>query len=165
MKGLAQITRIMNKFMAEHDIDCRCQIGSEFCYCYPNSLITYTLIGLPYTEDFFLNCFINLGLEYTCDVFLISWFHEVGHWATLDDIDDDWYQVSQLRKEELAERRYKSIKDLYKIQSEYWRLADEKEANKWAVNFMNENYEDIRKMWEEKLQPAILNFYKLNGLI
>lgn len=166
LKGINTISRIMTQFMQDNDIECQALPSNEFCCLYDKGVIFYSFFGLGETEKMFFNTFINLGLEYTCDVFLMSWFHEVGHFMTLADIDDEDYQMALKVKQ--AQRMLPpptTWKTLYKINQQYWRLADEKSANEWAVDFMNENREQIQTLWEEKLQPAILNFYKLNGLI
>ena len=48
--------------------------------------------------------------------------------------------------------------------AEDFNLSVERAATEWALNYMATHSDEIAEFWSE-LQPAILRFYRKNGLI
>ena len=76
----------------------------------------------------------ELGLCYNPGPWVLAFFHEVGHSETLldDSLDEFW-------------EAYFDRQDIMTI-SDYVRHPIESAATEWAVNYINENIEEVKQM-------------------
>ena len=103
-------------------------------------------------EDF-LNSVLRLEPEVEADVFLWSLLHEVGHHETYDEISDEENDYCDDTKKKIEEGELPN--------ELYYDMIDERLATEWAVEYANTHKEELKAFWE-KLQPAIMDFYRLN---
>ena len=76
----------------------------------------------------------ELGLRYNPGPWVLAFFHEVGHSETLlDDSLDEYWEA------------YFDRQDIMTI-SDYVRHPIESAATEWAVNYINENTEEVKQM-------------------
>lgn len=157
LKGTKKVERIMNRFLNE--FDCHAQLGEDFAYYYNTNTITYSFYtDSDSTEEY--QKFIAKNFPYvTCNIFLWSLLHEVGHHETINRWDDDQQDFFDKEKEEIEEEMGQGHdRELYQ---RYFNVPDEYAASEWAAEYLEENEEKIRLFWEE-LQDAIMNFYRIN---
>lgn len=166
MKGEERINNILNEFLK--DYDCTAQLDTDFSYYHHKNLITYTFV-CSNVFDVLFNNVINLLCPYVkCDLFLWSFFHELGHHETIDDISDMDYAFCQDEKKRISQSlanltREENEKKYDNIANTYFFLPDEIAATAWAIDFVTKNQHKVRQLWE-KLQPAIMDFYKMNEI-
>lgn len=116
--------------------------GEEFCY-YPNEkVVQYGLLDDPDNDIYFQQFFMEYGIEYTCHTFVLSLLHEVGHYMTLHYFKDEDREQDKAAKESHASD--KTIETNYW----YWELPTEFAANMWALEWINNNIEDLRALHE-----------------
>lgn len=82
----------------------------------------------------FLEFAQELGLEYDVDVFLLSLLHEVGHFFTIEDEELDIFWKARLDNGAPTDV------------DEYYRDPIEAAATKWAVDYINNNFNEIEKL-------------------
>lgn len=163
LKGVELIDNILNNFLIE--FDAIAELGTDFCYWNADSTINYSLVISDNHNNYFMDNFNRLAPDITCDVFLISFLHELGHHETLHIFDDmDAAYCLDVKKD--LSIKLKDVEGLDKeaereIYQTYFDLPDEYEATMWAIEYIRENTEKIAEFWN-KLQAAIMNFYKLN---
>ena len=135
---ISELDKIINDFLLDNNFDCSAKFGSDFAYWYENSEIEYSLLVSERLDNMFKEFAESIGLKINCGNFLLSFFHELGHHNTLDFLDDDLYKESQLIKSNLNSEIDEDCK-------KYFELYDEIEATKWAIGYINNNEEKIKK--------------------
>ena len=158
LKGLKKINKIINDFTKEN-FGVRANLDKEFlAYCRAKR-IGYTLAVETEDINFFLEDAQARFPEVHADPFLWFLMHEVGHCMT----DNTWTEAEKERinckKSELSEVEDDQLRnDLYHT------CPDEYFATRWAGQWMTKHQKKIAKFWN-KIQPAIMEFYKKNGLL
>lgn len=85
----------------------------------------------------FVDFAYSLGLNYTCDAFILSFFHEVGHFFTVENEELDPYWPEYIAHA----NEWQPIK--------YYQYPVEKIATQWAVDYINNNIEVIKSLCGE----------------
>lgn len=158
------IDKILNEFLA--DFECRAELGSDFCYWDDCNLINYSLVMPQVGKDYFMENWHILAPEMTIDPFLASLLHEVAHSQTLHLLTEEEEQYCQKMKtilsSELVKREmlHQENRECYFT---YFALPDEKLATDWAINYIRNHTQQISAFWQ-KLQTAIMEFYKINNV-
>ena len=151
LKGVKRISRIINEFLKP--FECTARMGTDFCYLYHKNLIFYSIVWMNNGAEDFLNSVLRLEPEVEADVFLWSLLHEVGHHETYDEISDEENDYCDDTKKKIEEGELPN--------ELYYDMIDERLATEWAVEYANTHKEELKAFWE-KLQPAIMDFYRLN---
>jgi hypothetical protein len=158
LQGINEINDILNRFL--EPFDCTADIGEDFCYWDAHNLINYALVVSTNSDIWFQEFAHALMPDLKCDTFLLSLMHELGHHETLDEIDDDTYDYCRRVKDEINATNSQNTKE---NNFKYFNLPDEIIATEWGLNYMMQHKEEMIILWNE-LQPAILNFYKVNDI-
>lgn len=155
LKGIKTINRTLNKFLAP--FECTARMGTEFCYLYSQSLILYSFVmpDLEIEHDFQASI-DRLNPTVKMDSFLWGLLHELGHHETMDEIEETEYNYCQQVKEQINNQEVDAV--------EYYDLIDERLATEWAVRYADAHALELKKWWEEEMQPAIMHFYKINNV-
>lgn len=155
LKGIEKINHILNDFL--EPFECEVEVGPDFAYYYGSSTIMYSFVVSERMDRLFMGFAKSIGLKADIDIFLLSFMHEWGHHMTLEDLSDGEYKYSQDIKETLSS----SDADC----DIYFNLPDELAATTYAIDYINSHEKELKLWWETKLQPAIIEFYKLNEVI
>jgi hypothetical protein len=166
--GIDRINKILTDFLQECGYDdIRVKEDTDFCYYPVTQVIGYSFLCPQRDNDLFLEFIKDLKPLVTFDIFLWSFLHELGHYETYDDLDEDELAYSfdvktRLQKLYVVDNQYynQNVSTIFK---EYFSLPDEYAATTWAVNFANKNIDKLWSLWN-KLQPAIMNFYTMNNI-
>lgn len=154
---LKKFNKIMEEYLESFD----CEYGgidTDF-YCYPKTQEIFVSFTIVESADKYFNELVEeLGLNYKCDPFLLGLYHEIGHCVTFEN-----FTKAQLKKIMKDKARVDDGNPTEEKRKEYVRLLDEYTATKWAVDFINNNPQEVKDFWE-KIQPEILKFYKKKGL-
>lgn len=162
LKGINQVNKVLNRFLKEYGAKAR--IGTDFA-CYPtDKIIEYTFVTTSLADEYFAEFIATRCPDIKADVFLWSFFHELGHIETIWSLTDEEYNNCRAQKEiiDLALEIEVGFdkKDLY---FQYFQLEDELRATLWAIDFVQNNSELVADFWQE-LQMAIMKFYKKNKI-
>lgn len=82
----------------------------------------------------FMDLAVSLGLKYDVNVFLLSFLHEIGHYFTLEDDSLDPYWLDYIENR----NTWQPVK--------YYEHPVEKIATEWAINYINYNIENLKKL-------------------
>lgn len=157
IKGIKKLNAHMNKFLSPFGL--KCTFGGDFAYWTESDLIQYTIF-LHQDSDIYFSDFIKKEFNFSVsDIFLVSLLHEVGHYYTIDDFEEDELLNDELIKDELSndqqiteeERNFK-----------YFSLPVEYAATEWAINFLKDN-PSIYHQWGIMLEH-FRHFYKKNNI-
>lgn len=145
----AEITKILDNYLMENEFELSTRCELDFAYYYAESVVAYSLVTTERTDRLFMEFAKANGLTYDCGIFLLSFFHEVGHDQTIDEVTPNMEKKCSQVKSKLHED---NEEDCLK----YFDVYDEKLATLWAIDYLNSNREKIAEL-AEKLQKAIDN--------
>lgn len=151
----SRINKVLNTFLEDHEFDCTADMSTDFSYYWREEIITYSIIVSERMDDLFLTFAKENGLAVDCGIFILSFFHELGHHLTIDDLTDEEEEECQAVKDTLTD----SDADCNK----YFCLLDEWLATSWAIDYINNNVDEVREL-AESLQEAIEQFIKDNNI-
>lgn len=149
MLNTTMIDNVLNRFLADNDFDCTAEMGTDFAYYWEEEIITYSLIVSERMDNLFLDFARKNGLQVDCGIFLLSFFHELGHHLTIDDLEEEEEEECEAIKDTLTD----SDADCYK----YFSLLDEWLATSWAIDYINNNTNTIKQLAID-IQQAIHTF-------
>lgn len=157
LQGVENIENILNKFL--EPFECTAKLGSDFSYWYSESLICFALAVAESNDIDFRDFCKELQPELHCDIFLLSFIHELGHHETLDEWNDEEYLDMKIQKEQINKMKVSQKEKNFM----YFNIPDERRATEWGLQYIMEHQTEIMLLWNE-LQQAILQFYRLNDI-
>ena len=120
------LVKLLNKIANE--FECEVVESNEFAYYYAESKICVTDTKSDFDNEF-LSLARENGLNEEVSAFVISFFHELGHNETIDDVEEEY----EGNKNDLT-------------MEEYFYLEEEFLATEWAIDFCNENMDIVKKI-------------------
>ena len=162
LKGLKRVNRIINEFLNQFGLTA--QLESDFSYWRDDFHIGYALVVVNAADEYFLPFCNHVDNRVKADAFLISLMHEVAHHFTRFNFSDEEWERTDEIKEHISTQLTKNPNKAAKWNNIYFNLSVEKEATAWALNYMATHSDEIEEFWAE-LQPAIMRFYRKNGLL
>lgn len=157
LKGIENIENILNKFL--EPFECKSELGSDFSYWYSESLICFALAVTESNDIDFREFCKELQPELHCDIFLLSFMHELGHHETLDEWNDEEYLDMKIQKEQINKMKVSQREKNFM----YFNIPDERRATEWGLQYIMEHKTEIALLWN-RLQQAIFQFYRLNDI-
>lgn len=150
--GVEKITDLCIDFIEtniSNDIE-SVEISTDF-YCYPNTKEIYISVLAPATalDDFIADITNRTEID-DISVFTWSFLHEVGHCMTWNYLNKRTQNHCEYVKRKIERG---SINYLT-----YYRLADEKMATDWAIDFIERNHKLV-KAFDRMVLNEITNFY------
>ena len=149
------IDTILNEFLNKNDFECTVEMGTDFAYWTDTDTITYSLVVSERMDKLFMEYALAQGLKVDCGIFLLSFFHELGHYMTIDDLTD--------KEETQCEKAKSKLTDSDADCMKYFSLLDEFLATSWAVEYINEHLAQIEEL-AANLQAAIAQFLQDNNI-
>ena len=164
LKGIDALDKVINDFLAEFEVSA--SMGADFCYWCGKGQISYTLIMPEASKNYFMQHFNRLAPDLECDEFLASLLHELGHHMTEGMLEENEIKYSNDLRSAINLKFCNKVSEEENAQlhQEYFNLPDEHEATMWAIEYTRNYTEKVAAFWE-KLRPAIMNFYSLNGIL
>lgn len=158
IKGVSILEYYLTKSLHEWGFDdLKARAAADFMYDDIHHTIYFPFaVAIESNEEFQSFAHEQCGWRYIgSDPFILSFFHELGHWATWEDwTEEDWNSYH------LA---VKYINDYGLALEDYFSLPQEKSATQWAVRFIQNNEEEIEKWW--RFVKKITNhIYKINNI-
>ena len=135
----------------ELNIKVKCFMGTDFAFYYNLNRIGYTIVVSERMDNLFLEYAKKNGLKVDCGIFLLSFFHEVGHYMTLGQFTFDEIDEFNDYKDSLTD----SDEDC----KEYFNIEDERKATLWAIQYINNNADKIERLALE-FQNEMARFIK-----
>ena len=132
---------------------------SEWYYDHAKTEIAYTMGKDPVVEETFKEYCKKCGLLDEFDPFILSFFHELGHYETFDIVEDDEYENDYFCKVALNVKENRTRDDYFA----YYDLEMEWMATAWAIKYIQLHTDEVRelerevdiiKYWEKSLVGA-----------
>ena len=150
------LTLYCNKYF---DADIKVCFSNEFSYSYLKDIITYTLAIFDTNAKSFREFWLRNGYLYNDDIFILSFFHELGHYMTGDELTEEEENTSIWVKQYISTRE--EITD--ELRELYYNLPDEKLATCWAIDYVNTHRNEITELWKE-IEKLVIDFYNDNNV-
>ena len=136
------LKNFINNFGFELEVKCD---GGDWYYDMFNDIINISIYGNNYIDNLYKKVCYELGLEWNCPMFLMSFLHEVGHDYTIDFCDEfEWNLVDVFVKLKGIMCDNITDNDYYT----YFYSPREKMATEWACDFANEHRIELEDLWK-----------------
>ena len=133
-KAITEIRNILDTWLKDNGFDLTTRFEQDFGYYHNENVIAFGLLTTEKNDECFSNFVSDLG-GYDGLGFLYSFFHELGHHETYDDISDRDYEYGRMVKAYLADKEELDEYDLYT----YFNLPIERAATEWAIAYINDH--------------------------
>lgn len=154
------ITALVREYICE-DITCK----FDTIFCISDDKLYFSLFDDEYTNNLWrewLKREYKKNYNKNFSTFVLFFLHEIGHYYTIDDFDDD-YDTIVAQKQGLAiDYDTDSDQEIVEKNFTYWELPIEKAATDWAIDFYNEHFEKMQIFLKKCLQ-VISEFYAENS--
>lgn len=163
LKGVKKLNKAITSLVHDYITDeVDCKFNTNFCVL--DDVVYYSLMQDEMTDRIWaLWLAQTYGDRYQANfsTFVLSFLHEIGHFYTIDDFDDEEEEIEQ--KKSLLIVNYDTDTDAEIAQKnfDYWELPVEKAATDWAINFYNNHIPEMRNFYT-KMMNAIVEFYSDN---
>lgn len=137
-KAITEIKNILDTWLKDNGFDLTTRFEQDFGYYHNENVIAFGLLTTERNEVCFANFIDDIG-GYNDLGFLNSFFHELGHHETYDDISDRDYEYGRMVKAYLADKEELNDYDLYT----YFNLPIERTATEWGVAYMNDHTPEV----------------------
>lgn len=157
LKGIEILEWWLTKWLKDHGFPLvKARAAADFQYDNNEETIYFALAIADKQDKAFLQfCQNVLNFPYECDNFIISFFHELGHYMT-------WYEWDEEEWEDYEEDKMYILTHELPIET-YFELPIERFASDWGCTYIKEHQEDIEEFWRV-CQKLLLNIYKLNNV-
>ena len=149
-KAITEIKNILDTWLKDNGFDLTTRFEQDFAYYHNENVIAFGLLTTERTEVCFANFIDDIG-GYNDLGFLNSFFHELGHHETYDDISDRDYEYGQMVKAYLADKEELNDYDLYT----YFNLPIERAATEWGVAYINDHTPEVSELGQ-KIRDIVL---------
>jgi hypothetical protein len=143
-KAITEITNLLDNWLKENGFDLTTRFEQDFGYYHNENVVAFGLLTTEKTENCFTTFVEDLG-GYRELGFINSFFHEVGHHETYDDISDRDYEYGRMVKAYLADKEELDEYDLYT----YFNLPIERTATEWAVAYINDHTPEVYDLMDK----------------
>lgn len=151
-KAITEITNILDTWLKENGFDLTTRFEGDFGYYHNENVIAFGLLTTERNEEYFNNFIGDLG-GYCNLGFLNSFFHELGHHETYEDISDREYEYGQIVKAYLADKEELDEYDFYT----YFNLPIERTATEWGIAYMNDHTPEVMEL-NRKIRDIVNKF-------
>lgn len=140
-KAITEIKNILDTWLKENGFDLTTRFEQDFGYYHNENVIAFGLLTTERNEVCFANFIDDIG-GYNDLGFLNSFFHELGHHETYDNISDRDYEYGRMVKAYLADKEELDDYDLYT----YFNLPIERAATEWGVAYINDHTPEVLEL-------------------
>ena len=150
-KAITKIKNTLDTWLKENGFDLTTRFEQDFAYYHNENVIAFGLLTTERNDECFGNFIEDLG-GYGNYSFLNSFFHELGHHETYEDISDREYEYGQMVKAYLADKEELNDYDFYT----YYNLPIERVATEWGIEYINSHFSEVSEL-NEKIRNIIVD--------
>lgn len=152
---MSNFEKAIREWLKKNNFNCDITFEDDFGYEWDTNILHIGILGYENVGRWFEQFLYEYGLEYV-GIYepVLALIHELGHYASLNDFEEEELKLLSVLKN-FNDDRMGSQKQMNK----YWELPDEFAANIWAINFINDNIEEIEALcriyfyyWDEFIE-------------
>lgn len=154
LKNIEKMNKFFTNWLNEHDFDLVAEFSNDFSIDLSSNILYYScLIPNDLDKIFFEEIQKDFPEFVNCDIFTLSFFHEIGHFETEWMWNDrEWKKYHKFIETEKG-----------KIPVNYFRHPVEWEATKWGCEYILDNREEIVN-FINGARTVIYEFYEENEI-
>jgi len=142
-EGYAIINEVVREFVQSIDEEYDCRMGADFGACLNENVVEWSLLYVEKAgEAFYKNFVSRFPKANGFGLFTLSVLHEVGHFETEWEMEDDTGIRNQANM----------------TNEEYFELFNERIATDWAGYWIEDNFEQACAL-DDKFQETLNKFY------
>lgn len=135
------VTRKLQKWLNDNGYEDIAVIeDNDWYYDHGKTIISYSLEPDMMVDKTFTDFCRECGLVIEVSPFILSFFHELGHYETIDIVTDEEYENAFFCKTALNMKENHTEEDYFA----YYNLEMEYFATRWAVSYINEHQEEVK---------------------
>jgi len=157
--GYKKLDKYLSDWCKTNGFKVSCQFSTDFEYDSDLGILYYSIV-VPKKHDelFYQICKKYLPSLTKCDNFILSFFHELGHYVTEDDYtDDEWTDYTKFINE------FKNSKLTLQDYKRYYKYPIELNATKWGCQYIEHHLDQIKE-FSDITSNLIKQFYKRNNI-
>ena len=153
-----EIDNSLIQFLSTYNLFPDVMLDTDFSYYPDEQLVTYAFVVTTKHEEWFREYLkTKKHFDYwNNDLWLVNFFHEVGHYVTIDDF-------SKKELDAYYEQRAINGNDK-KAYFKYFASPVEDAATSWAIEFIEAHDTEIADWWNNDLAPKINKYFIACGL-
>lgn len=157
LKGVGILEWWLTKWLQNHGFPLvKAKVAADFQYSNDEQTIYFALAVTDRQDELFLKfCQDVCNFPYVCDNFILSFFHELGHYMT-------WYEWDEEEWDDYEAARM-ILLTLNAPIEDYFSLPIEQFATDWGCEYIRTHVEEIEEFWRV-CQKLIMNIYKQNDV-
>ena len=97
------------------------------------------------------------------NVFAMSLLHELGHYYTWDQFDEDEWNADRAHEDKI--NKTMTVDNFFDKQAEYFNMPTERAATAWAIDTYRASGEVVMRHWNRRFNCAIRHFEKTTGKV
>ena len=148
-KAITEIRNILDTWLRNNGFDLTTRFEQDFAYYHNKNVIAFGLLTTAKNDECFGKFVEDLG-GYGNYSFLNSFFHELGHHETYEDISDREYEYCRMVKAYIADKKELNEYDLYT----YFNLPIERLATEWGIEYINNHTSEVFDL-NRKIQKVL----------
>lgn len=160
MKELKPINDFLNSWLKKNHFDCSVEFDTDFSFDCMNDIIHYSIVVVQEHDKLFLEVCKKVCPEIIeSDNFILSFFHELGHYMTQDEFSEKEWEKYDKFCDKISSIESPTQKDYFR----YYNHKIEIAATEWGCNYIVNHSRKVKNWWS-KLKPLILNFIEENNI-
>lgn len=138
------IKNILNNWLIKNNFSARIRgFEEDFGWYHSDNTIVISVLYTEKEEKRWLNFLEEFEPMYDVPVFVSAFLHELGHSETYYDLNDEIIDEDEETKRLLEEEPNTFECDIYDL---YYHLPMEIVATKWAINYMNTHFKQVKDL-------------------
>lgn len=164
--GVKQLNKFLNTWLSAHEFECTVEFDNDFSFDSVNDIIHYSFVLCDLHDSLFKEVCVECnGGVADCGNFVLSFFHELGHFNTLHIFtDSEWEryenQRTAIEKSLIGNKDENTEKILYK---QYYKNPIELEATQWGCDYIVSHYDEVQE-FNKNFQDIYIKFLNENGV-
>ena len=164
-RKIKEINTFLNSCLKEQCFECTVQFDSDFSFDFVNDVIHYSFIVCDLHDKLFEEVCKSCNPDIVnVDNFVLSFFHELGHFNTLHIFNEkEWKNYEKLN--EVLNSKLKDNKDENlekKLYKQYYTDPIELEATQWGCDYIVSHSDEVEKFFN-RFQELYTEFLKDNN--
>lgn len=166
LKGVRELNKAVTNLVHEYITDeiYKCKFTTIFCMGSVDDTLYFSLFQDELVDNLWyqwLKATYGDRFRDSFSLYVLTFLHEIGHFYTLDDFDDEYEEYTRAKNSLVVNYEYDTDAEIIEKNFTYWDLPIEKAATDWAIDFYNDHEKEL-KMFYMKLMTVISNFYNTN---
>lgn len=154
MEAVDKVNILIKDFLSPlGDINVVC--SSDFYYDFEKNELGWSFLANERQDETFTEFFEKVLNCQTCNTFIYSLFHEVGHKMTYESFSGMEWLLYRLKVDDLDE-----VEDARERDFMYYNLPIERAASEWAVEYISNHIYEIKEWFDNTLAAAFNKIFE-----